>query len=60
MKKYGYVHQLLTESDFPFNVILSRLRLWLHFMQKRLSTGECTGSVCLAHMQQRPPVPDLP
>jgi len=27
--------------------------------RKVLPSGECTRSICPAHMQQRPPVPDL-
>jgi len=35
----------LTESDFPFDVTLLRWR----------PSGDCTCSVCPAHVQQRPP-----
>jgi len=52
------------ESDFRFDVRVSRWRPWRHFTQKVLPPGgglaaQCTHSVCPAHMQQRPPVINL-
>ena len=47
-------------SDFRFNVTLSRWRSWRYFAQKSavLPSGEDTCSICPAHMQQHPTVPD--
>jgi len=45
----------LTESDFPFDVILSRWWSWCHFTQK----SGATWWMLTQRMEQRPRVPDL-
>jgi len=55
LKACSSVHRL-TESDFRFDVMISRWRPWRHFTQKSAATFWVTRSV---PMQQPPPVPDL-
>ena len=47
----------LIESDFRFDVTLSRWWLWHHFMQKSAASYEYTRGICLAHTQQCLPLP---
>ena len=48
----------LTESDFWYHVVPQDGSITSFRAKKVLLSGECTRSVCPAHMEQRPPVPE--